>query len=48
MVELLMTLIAHRKTVVKWLKGLAIAFLLLWGITTHIENKKLSEGLEIA
>lgn len=41
-------LIANRKTLFKAILGLAVAFLLGWGITLHKQNKKLSESLEMA
>ena len=41
-------LIANRKTLFKAVLGLAVAFLLGWGITLHKQNKKLSESLEMA
>lgn len=48
MVKLLTDAIAHWKTMYKHFKVLLIAFLLAWGISTHVENRKLSEGLEMA
>jgi hypothetical protein len=48
MVKLLIDAIAHLKTIFKHFKVVLIAFLLVWGISTHIQNKKLSEGLEMA
>lgn len=41
-------LVKNRKTAFKAICGLAVAFLLAWGITLHNQNKKLSEGLEMA
>lgn len=41
-------LIANRKTLFKAILGLAVAFLVGWGITLHKQNKKLSESLEMA
>ena len=41
-------LVKNRKSVFKAICGLAVAFLLAWGITLHNQNKKLSEGLEMA
>ena len=41
-------LIANRKTLFKAILGLAVAFLVGWGITLHKQNKKLSESLELA
>ena len=48
MKELLINLIAHPKKVFKWFVGLLIAFLLAWNINVSTQNKKLSEGLEMA
>ena len=48
MVSLLTWILTHRKVAAKWFVGLAVAFLLSWGITLHRQNKMLSEGLEIA
>ena len=45
---ILQALIANRKTLLKAILGLAVAFLLGWGITLHKQNKKLSESLEMA
>lgn len=45
---ILQALIANRKTLFKAILGLAVAFLLSWGITLHKQNKKLSESLEMA
>ena len=45
---LIKLLIANRKTLFKAILGLAVAFLLGWGITLHKQNKKLSESLEMA
>lgn len=45
---ILQALIANRKTLFKAILGLAVAFLLGWGITLHKQNKKLSESLEMA
>ena len=45
---ILQVLIANRKTLFKAILGLAVAFLLSWGITLHKQNKKLSESLEMA
>ena len=41
-------IVKNRKTLFKAICGLAVAFLLSWGITLHNQNKKLSEGLEMA
>lgn len=48
MMNILTTLIVHWRTTAKWLLGLAVAFLISWGINLHTQNKKLSEGLEMA
>ena len=48
MVSIIAWMIAHMKVAAKWFVGLAVAFLLSWSIYLHNENKKLSEGLEIA
>lgn len=48
MMKLLEMLLTHRKTAIKCAKGLAVALLLLFSINTHIQNKKLTEGLEMA
>lgn len=41
-------LVKNRKTAFKAICGLAVAFLLAWGITLHNQNKKLSGSLEMA
>ena len=41
-------LITNRKNLFKAVLGLAVAFLIGWGITLHKQNKKLSESLEMA
>lgn len=46
--EVLAWIVTHRKMLSKAIIGLAVAILLGWGITLHKENKKLSEGLEMA
>ena len=46
--EVLAWIVTHRKMLSKAIIGLAVAVLLGWGITLHKENKKLSEGLEMA
>ena len=48
MMNLIGNLLVHPKTALKWLKGLAIGLLLCFSINTCTNNKKLSEGLEIA
>ena len=48
MMNILTMLMVHRNTAAKWFKGLAVALLLTWGTTTHIQNKKLTESLEMA
>ena len=39
---------SHWKVVVKGICAASVAFLLLWGISAHTQNKKLSKELEIA
>ena len=46
--EVLAWIVTHRKMLSKAIIGLVVAILLGWGITLHKENKKLSEGLEMA
>ena len=41
-------LMNHWKIAVKAICVAAVAFLLSWGITNHVENKKLTERLEMA
>lgn len=49
MIETILTwLVVHRDKALKALLGLAVGFLLSWGITLHHQNKKLSESLELA
>ena len=48
MKELLIDLIAHPKKVFKWFVGLLVAFLFVCNINLSTQNKKLSEGLEMA
>ena len=45
---LLKWLVAHRNNAIKAILGLAVGFLLAWGINLHNTNKKLSESLELA
>lgn len=46
--EILKSAINNRKSLFKAICGLSVGLLLSWTITTSRENKKLSEGLEIA
>ena len=48
MMNILTWLIVHRTTATKWFTGLAMALILAWSANTHIQNKKLSESLEMA
>ena len=48
MIATLTWLVANRNKLVKAILGLAVGFLLSWGITLHKQNKKLSESLEMA
>jgi hypothetical protein len=48
MVRMLTWLVVHRNKLIKAILGLAVAFLLSWGITLNHKNKKLSESLEMA
>lgn len=48
MVRILTQLVVHRNKLIKAILGLAVAFLLSWGITLNHKNKKLSESLEMA
>lgn len=48
MIKLLQLVVANHKSLFKAISGLAVAFLLIWGITLHRQNKKLSESLEMA
>ena len=41
-------LVVNRNKLFKAVLGLAVGFLLAWGITLHHQNKKLSESLEMA
>ena len=46
MIAALTWLVANRNKLVKAILGLAVAFLLSWGIILHKQNKTLSESLE--
>ena len=48
MIATLTWLVANRNKLVKAVLGLAVAFLLSWGIILHKQNKMLSESLERA
>ena len=48
MIAALTWLVANRNKLIKAVLGLAVAFLLSWGITLHKQNKTLSESLEMA
>lgn len=48
MIQTLLWIVAHRKSLFKAILGLVVAFLLAWGVTLHKQNKKLSESLEMA
>ena len=41
-------LAVHKNKLIKAICGLSVGLLLAWGITTSIQNKKLSESLEMA
>ena len=41
-------ILAHWKTFVKAILGLAVGVLIGWGVMLHKQNKKLSESLEMA
>lgn len=46
--EILKKMWQHKKIAANAIIGLAVAFLLSWGITNHVQNKKLSQELEMA
>ena len=48
MIAALTWLVANRNKLIQAVLGLAVAFLLSWGITLHKQNKTLSESLEMA
>ena len=48
MITALTWLVANRNKLIKAILGLAVAFLLSWGIILHKQNKMLSESLERA
>ena len=45
---ILQWLISHKRIAVDAILSLCVALSLIWGITTHNKNKKLSESLELA
>jgi len=45
---ILQWLINHKRIAVDAILSLCVALSLIWGITTHNKNKKLSESLELA
>ena len=46
--KMLTWLAVHKNKLIKAICGLSVGLLLAWGITTSIQNKKLSESLEMA
>lgn len=48
MQAILQWLISHKRIAVDAILSLCVALSLIWGITTHNKNKKLSESLELA
>lgn len=45
---ILNVIVANRNILFKAIYGAVVAFLLAWGITLSNQNKKLSDGLEMA
>lgn len=48
MKRILTWLVVHKNKLIKAICGLSVGLLLAWGINTSIQNKKLSESLEMA